>query len=131
MFICSKHHLSQAEALLDSHKKRKVEDHSSSNREKSNSSRKIHSTIKFCRNSHQYVSYLGHRSYGEGSSRSHTEHSSPSLSTSYRTVIDSRDRDKRADRSRVDRGRKSRTSKKDKRKERRRYIFRVCPDTVQ
>ena len=65
---------------------------------------------------------LGHRSYGEGSSRSHAEKSS---SSSYRTVVDSRDKEKRAERSHGDRGRKSRSTKKekDKRKERRRYVL--------
>lgn len=124
--ICSKHHLSQAEALLDSHKKRKVEDQSSS-REKSSSSRK--NDVTFCDQTLLIIYNLGHHSaYSEGSSRSHSDRNTAiSLSSgSYRTVVDAREKEKRSERSRGDHGnRKSRSGKKekDKSKERKRFDF--------
>ena len=71
---------------------------------------------------------LGHRSaHGEGSSRSRSDRTSAAASSggSYRTVVDSRDKDRRSERSRSERdSRKSRGTKKekDRHRDRKRYL---------
>ncbi len=118
VYTCSKHHLSQAEALLDSHKRRKLDhskERSSSSRSKGNISvATIETQLDSCFAGHH------HSSRSEGSSSKSTR--SPVSSSSYRTVVEREHKGERSSHS--EKSRKSKTSKKEKekRKDRKRYV---------